>query len=98
MAAETQYTANTGIVTISTANSALDGTGTLGLVLTASGYGTLIKTITVKSRQTTTTQGMVRIFLFDGANYRIIQEIEIPANTMQQPLKHSNTLGIAISN
>lgn len=81
MAAETQYTANTGIVNIATANSALDGTGTLGLVLTASGYGTLVKTITIKSRQVTTTQGMIRIFIFDGTNYRIIQEIEVPANT-----------------
>ncbi|MCA0429267.1 MAG: hypothetical protein LCH32_02065 [Bacteroidetes bacterium] len=81
MAAETQYTANTGVVTLSTANSNLDGTGTLGLLLTASAYGTLIKTITVKAQQTTTTQGMVRIFIYNGSSYYIVQEIEIPANT-----------------
>lgn len=81
MAAETQYTANTGIVNISTANANLDGTGTLGLLLTANAYGTLVKTITIKARQTTTTQGMIRVFIYNGTNYNIIQEIEIPANT-----------------
>lgn len=80
MAAETQYTANTGTVVISTANSNLDGTGTLGLVLSAASNGTLIKTITVKS-QVSTTQGMVRLFIYDGTNTRLIQEIEVPANT-----------------
>ena len=63
MAAETQYTANTGKVLISTANSNLDGTGTLGTVLTAASNGTLIKAITVKA-QVNTTEGMVRLFLF----------------------------------
>lgn len=80
MAAETQYTANTGKVLISTANSNLDGTGTLGTVLTAASNGTLIKAITVKA-QVNTTEGMVRLFLFDGTNTRLIQEISIPTVT-----------------
>jgi len=80
MAAETQYIANTGMVQISTANSNLDGSGTLGTVITANGSknGILIKTVTVKSIQTTT-QGMVRLFIYDGSNTRLIKEIEIPA-------------------
>lgn len=81
MAAETQYTANTGLVTISTANTNLDGTGTLGTVLTAGSSGTLIKTVTIKA-QTTTTQGMVRLFVYDGTNTRLIKEIEIPPMTV----------------
>ncbi len=83
MAAETQYTANTGMVTISTANANLDGTGTLGTVLTASAAGTpgtLIKSVTVKATGNTT-QGMVRLFIYDGTNTRLIAEIEIPAVT-----------------
>ncbi len=46
----TKYTANTGTTIMSTANSNLDGTGTLYTDLTAgsSAYGTLIKTIRVK--------------------------------------------------
>ena len=80
MAAETQYTANTGMVTISTANSNLDGTGTLGTLLTAASNGTLINSITCKA-QGNTTQGMIRLFIYDGTNTRLVQEIEVPAVT-----------------
>lgn len=80
MAAETQYSANTGTVVISTANSNLDGTGTLGTVLTASANGTLVKSITVKST-VSTTEGIVRLFIYDGTNTRLLQEIPVPAIT-----------------
>lgn len=83
MAAETQYTANTGLVTISTANTNRDGTGTLGLALTATaGFsGTLLKTIYIKA-QGSTSEGTVRLFINDGStNYRLLSEIYIPAMT-----------------
>lgn len=79
MAAETQYTANTGMETISTANSNLDGTGTLSsAIVTGASNGTLIKTVTIKA-QANTTQGMVRLFIYDGSNTKLLTEIEIPA-------------------
>ena len=80
MAAETQYTANTGIVAISTANTNLDGTGTLGTVLTAASNGTLIKTVRIKA-QGNTTQGMVRLFVTGGGATELIAEIEVSAVT-----------------
>lgn len=81
MAEETQYTANTGMQTISTANSNLDGTGTLSsAIVTGASNGTLIKTVTIKA-QGNTTQGMVRLFIYDGTNTKLISEIEIPAVT-----------------
>ncbi len=80
MAAETQYTANTGMATISTANTNLDGTGTLGTVLTGAANGTLVKTVTFKA-QGNTTQGMLRLFIYDGTNTRLIEEFEVPAVT-----------------
>lgn len=80
MAAETQYTANTGMVKISTANSNLDGTGTLGTVLTGAANGTLIKTVTIKATGNTS-QGMVRLFIYDGANNRMLLEVNIPTMT-----------------
>lgn len=80
MAAETQYTANTGIAVISTANSNLDGTGTLVNVITGASNGTLIKTVRIKAR-VNTTQGMVRLFLYDGTNTKLLEEVEIPAVT-----------------
>jgi hypothetical protein len=79
MAAETQYTANTGMATISTANSNLDGSGTLGTLLTAASNGTLIKTVTIKATGSTT-GGMVRIFGC-GVSNRIIAEVDIPPVT-----------------
>ncbi len=83
MAAETQYTANTGLTQITTANASLTGSGTLNTtiwsVITGASNGTLVKSITVKSIATTA-EGMVRIFLFDGANTRLLEEIHIPAN------------------
>ncbi len=79
MAEETQYTANTGMQTISTANTNLDGTGTLSsAIITGASNGTLIKTVTVKA-QVTTTQGMVRLFIYDGSNTKLLTEIEVPA-------------------
>ncbi|HYG53370.1 MAG TPA: hypothetical protein VD905_20875 [Flavobacteriales bacterium] len=74
------YTDNTGMVLISTANTNLDGTGTLGTVLTAASSGTLIRTITIKAIGTTT-KGMVRLYIEDsgGTNTDIVAEIEIPA-------------------
>jgi hypothetical protein len=83
MAAETQYTANTGVVNIATANTNLDGTGTLGTVLTASGSGTpgtLIKTVTIKA-QVSTTAGMVRLYVVGGGSTELISEVEVPAVT-----------------
>lgn len=74
-----QYTANTGMATISTANSNLNGTGTLGTVLTAGGNGTLVKTVTIKA-QGNTTSGMVRLFVV-GSDTRLVAEIEVPAVT-----------------
>lgn len=73
-----KYTANTGTVLISTANSNLDGTGTLGTLLTAADNGTLIKTITINAIGNTT-QGMVRLFVYDGSSVtNLIEEFEIP--------------------
>ena len=80
MAAETQYTANTGMVTISTANTALDGSGDMDLLITGGANGTLIKTITVKA-QTNTVQGMVRIFINRHPFTYLIKEIEVSAVT-----------------
>lgn len=80
MAAETQYTANTGYNVMTAANANLDGTGTLYTVLTAASNGTLIKTVTFKA-QVTTTQGMVRLFITAGANTRLLMEVEVPAVT-----------------
>ncbi len=78
------YTANTGIVLISTANGELNGSGTLGTVLTAANNGTLIKTISINSISDTT-EGMVRLFVYDSTSTKLIEEFQIP------PSKKSGT-------
>ncbi len=79
MAKETQYTANTAMATIDTQNTNMDGTGAV-TVLTGASNGTLIKTVKIKA-QGNTTPGMVRLFVYEGANTKIIAEVEIPAVT-----------------
>ncbi len=82
MAAETQYTANTGIGVLTTANANLDGsTGAYVTVLTAASSGTFVKTVTIKARGNTT-HGIVRLFVYDGVTTRLIREVDIPAQTI----------------
>lgn len=81
MADETQYTAKTGMVQISTANSALDGSGTIGLVIQAGSNGCLIKSVIVKAI-TDVTEGMVRLFVDDNNGTKeLLREIYIPKIT-----------------
>jgi hypothetical protein len=65
---------------VSTANSALDGTGTIATIVTAGSNGSLIQLIRVVAI-VTTTAGMVRIFLHDGSNARLYKEIPVTAKT-----------------
>lgn len=78
-----QKTANTGVKTISTANTALDGNGAVN-VLQASPApvnGTLLKNVTIKALQSTH-EGMVRLFLSaDGITYFLLKEIQVPETT-----------------
>ena len=81
MAAETQFTAVTGMATINAANTSLTGSGTLNTdiwsVITAGSNGMKIRSVTVKAKGSTTAEGMVRLFIYDGANTRLVAEIEV---------------------
>ncbi len=76
----TNYTANTGVASIATANTNLDGTGTIGTVLTAGAAatykGTAIESINIKALGTTT-HGMVRIFIYNGTTNFLFTEVFI---------------------
>jgi hypothetical protein len=79
MAAETHYTANTGLVTINVANSSLSG-GTIGTnifsVITGASSGTLIETVTIKATGSPG-QGMVRLFTYNGTTQFLLKEIVV---------------------
>ena len=82
MASTPQYasTPKIGTAVISTANTNRDGTGTLGTVFTAGASGSRIDGIEIKATGTTTA-GMVRLFLSDGTNHRLFDEVPVTALT-----------------
>ena len=70
-----------GMAQISTANTNRDGTGTLGTVVSGGSNGTRIDRVTVAAT-VTTTAGMVRLFLYDGTNTRLLAELPVTAITV----------------
>lgn len=75
-----QETAVTGLGVISTANTNLNGSGSITSIYqaTAGTNGSLIKAITIKALQSTT-EGMVRLFLSpDGITWSLMKEVYIP--------------------
>lgn len=69
-----------GIGQVSVANAAYDGSGTLATIFTGGADGTKISEIVIQAT-VTTTAGRVRLFLFDGTNTRLFEEIAVPAAT-----------------
>lgn len=66
---------------VSTANTSRDGTGTLATIKTGAAGGSKIDEIRVKAAATTTA-GMVRLFIDDGATVRLFDEVPIAAVTV----------------
>jgi hypothetical protein len=69
-----------GIAQATVANSNLDGTGTLVTVATGDPEGTRIDLVALRAI-VTTTAGMIRLFVYDGANARLLKEIPVTAIT-----------------
>lgn len=83
-----QFTATPriGIGQISAANTNRDGTGTIVDIITGVAAGTYIKRVTIKATGTTTA-GMVRLYLHDGTNTRLIREVDVTALTPSATVK-----------
>lgn len=82
MATQAQYAATpkVGIAAISTANTNLNGTGTIGTVFTAGANGSRIDAIDIKATGTTTA-GMIRLFVHNGTTAFLLTELPVTANT-----------------
>lgn len=65
-----------GHARISTANSNRDGTGTVATLFTAGANGSRVDSVSIKATGSTS-QGMIRIFVHDGTNYRLMAEDEV---------------------
>ena len=73
-------TASPDLAQISAANTSRDGTGTLVTVSTGTASGDRIEDIELCAAGTTT-DGVVRLFIFDGTDTRLVKEILVSATT-----------------
>lgn len=82
MSAQAQYasTPRTAVGQATAANTGRDGTGAIATIITAGASGSRIDDITITA-VATTTAGMVRLFLHDGTNARLVKEIPVSAIT-----------------
>lgn len=82
MAAAQSYasTPRLGSGVLSAANTNRDGTGTIVNVFTAGASGSRIDAITIQATAATSL-GMIRLFVFDGTNTRLIGEVPVSAIT-----------------
>lgn len=94
-------TPNDNGVTISTANTNRDGTGTIGTLITAGATGHRVDDVYIAATGTTTA-GVIRMFHYDGTNNRLIQEILVqaitPSTTVQVWSARLTNLGIVLKN
>lgn len=82
MATTAQYasTVQSASAQVTTANTNRNGTGTIVSVFSAGASGSRIDDIYIVATGTTTA-GVVRLFISDGTNIRLWQEIIVPAVT-----------------
>lgn len=82
MATTAQYaaTVQTASAALSVANTNRNGTGTIVSVITGATNGTRVDDIYIVANATTTA-GVIRLFISDGTNIRLWQEILVTAIT-----------------
>jgi len=73
-------TARIGRCSLSTANTATDGTGTITDLITGAAAGTRILSVNVQGTATTVA-ALVNLFLYDGTNYDLFDQFTISATT-----------------
>ena len=69
-----------GRVSLSTANTATDGTGTINDLITGVSAGTRILSVNVQGTATTVAS-LVNLFLYDGTQWDLFDQITISATT-----------------
>lgn len=82
MSVSAQYAATprSALAQVTTANTARDGTGTIATVFTAGSSGSRIDDIYITATGTVTA-GVIRLFINDGTNSRLLSEILVTATT-----------------
>jgi hypothetical protein len=67
-------------VSFATANTNLDGTGTVGDIITGGAQGTHIQHVKIKA-EGTTTAGMIRLYIYDTVTTLLLKEFLVSAIT-----------------
>jgi hypothetical protein len=78
-------------VVVSAANTNRDGTGTIVDVMTGVAAGTKIFEVVVQAT-VTTTAGMIRLYINDGTNSRLFDEITVSATTVSASVPGARTV------
>lgn len=77
-----QGTPRAAVVQFATANTNLDGTGTIAtLIAGAASPGSIVIGVRFKA-MVATTLGMIRVYYYNGTNTRLIDEIPVPPITI----------------
>ena len=79
------------VAALSAANTNRDGTGTIVTLITGVAAGTRIAEVVVQAA-VTTTAGMVRLYLYDGATYSLFDEVSVAAATASASGKATRVL------
>lgn len=101
MAAAPAYasTPQTAVVNISAANTNRDGSGTITTLITGAATGTRVDDIEITSAVVTNcSNGVIRLFLHDGTNARLLREVLVVATTPSTTVEtwHTKLLGLGI--
>ena len=75
-----------GRCSLSTINTATDGTGTITDLIVGAAAGTRVLSVNVQGTATTVA-ALVNLFLFDGTNYDLFDQITISATTGSTTVK-----------
>jgi hypothetical protein len=75
-----------GRLSLSTANTATDGTGTINDLIVGVSAGTRILSVNVQGTATTVAS-LVNLFLYDGTNWDLFDQITITATTGSNTVK-----------
>jgi hypothetical protein len=78
-------------VVVSAANTNRDGTGTIVDVMAGVAAGTKIFEVVIQAT-VTTTAGMIRLYINDGTNSRLFDEITVAAATVSASIPGSRTV------
>jgi hypothetical protein len=75
-----------GVASVSSANTAIDGTGTITDLLTGVTAGTRVLEINAQC-SATSAAALINLFLYDGANWHLFDQIAITAATVSTTVK-----------